>query len=66
LPRGAIINATQAGNYLKPGSILLDSAGLPHITDFGLAKRVEGGVTLTPAIPTWLGNSQASLPIKTR
>jgi serine/threonine protein kinase len=50
---------------LKPANILVDAEGRPHVTDFGLAKRVEADVEMTASgailgTPSYMSPEQAA------
>src|SRR4029077_2661373 len=49
---------------IKPGNILIDAKGEPHLTDFGLARLMEGEGTITRTLdmlgtPSYMAPEQA-------
>ena len=47
---------------LKPGNIIVDRDGQPHLTDFGLAKMLESEAGQTPGVPLTVSGATLGTP----
>src|SRR5437667_10722 len=47
---------------IKPGNILIDAGGEPHLTDFGLARLIERESTITGTVVETLGTPSYMAP----
>ena len=47
---------------IKPSNVLLDRADEPYVTDFGLAKRIEGGEETAPTLSGAVMGTPAYMP----
>lgn len=53
---------------LKPGNILIDGDGVPHVTDFGLARRLDSALTTdndeVSGTPSYMAPEQTQLHVQ--